>query len=92
MFKKVALVKSNEWKKEKEWRMFFNTSIQELNNERFSYVYKKPSALYLGRKISELYQKVLVEIAKEKSIPVYKMDFNEKNRTYNLRKIKYIGE
>lgn len=50
------------------------------------------SALYLGRKISELYQKVLVEIAKEKSIPVYKMDFNEKNRTYNLRKIKYIGE
>lgn len=88
MFSKIALTKSSEWKKENEWRMFFHTKIPELQNEKFSYIHKKPSALYLGRKISSVYQKILVDIAKEKSIPVYKMDFNEQNRTYNLKRTK----
>lgn len=88
MFTKVSLAKSVEWKREKEWRLFYFSKISELNSSPYSYVYLKPSALYLGRRISDFYQKILVDIAKEKGIPVYKMDFSDKSCGYNLRKEK----
>lgn len=86
MVTKLALKKSNDWKSEKEWRMFYVTNDVYLANQQHSYVKQKPNALYLGRKISKLNQKILVDIAREKDIPVFKMDFNDNSRTYRLRK------
>jgi hypothetical protein len=57
-------------------------------NEKYSSVKMRPSAVYLGRKISNIHQKIIMDIAREKVIPVYKMDINENSNTYRLRKIK----
>ena len=89
MATKLAIKKSTDWKAEKEWRMFYTTSNMMLAREKFSYIIQKPSGVYLGRKISKINQKIIVDIAKEKGIPVYKMDFNEKSRNYKLKNIIY---
>lgn len=86
MTTKLAIKKSSDWKIEKEWRLFYTTNDINLANQQHSNVKQKPSALFLGRKISELNQKVLVDIAREKEIPVFKMDFNDNSKTYRLRK------
>ena len=90
MATKLAIKKSTDWKAEKEWRMFYTTSNMMLAREKFSYIIQKPSGVYLGRKISKINQKIIVDIAKEKGIPVYKMDFNEKSRNYKLKKCRII--
>ena len=87
MATKLAIKKSTDWKAEKEWRMFYTTSNMMLAREKFSYIIQKPSGVYLGRKISKINQKIIVDIAKEKGIPVYKMDFNEKSRNYKLKNV-----
>ena len=86
MVTKLALNKSSEWRPEREWRMFYISNDLLEGNQPHSFVHYRPSAVYLGRKISELNQKVIVDIAKEKHIPVYKMGFNDKSREYKLRK------
>ena len=87
MATKLAIKKSTDWKAEKEWRMFYTTSNMMLAREKFSYIIQKPSGVYLGRKISKINKKIIVDIAKEKGIPVYKMDFNEKSRNYKLKNV-----
>ena len=88
MATKVAIKKSNEWKQEKEWRMFYVTYNQIWTNEKCSCVKQKASAIYLGRKISDINQKILMGIAKEKDIPVYKMDFNVSSIKYRLKSMR----
>ncbi|MBE6099307.1 MAG: DUF2971 domain-containing protein [Anaerovibrio sp.] len=90
MSTKLALVKSKEWKPEKEWRMFLVSENPGLNNEKFSQVICKPRAVYLGRKISELNEKIILDIAKEKNIPAYKMVFNDRSRNYQLKARKIL--
>ena len=85
MVTKLAIKKSTDWKAEKEWRMFYTTNNMTWSKEKYSYVIQKPSGVYLGRKISKLNQKIIVDMAKEKKIPVYKMDFNERSRNYRLK-------
>lgn len=85
MVTKLALKKSREWKAEKEWRMIWSTNNPYWTGEIFSYVIHKPSAVYLGRKISKINEKILIDVAKEKSIPAYKMDFNNSSRDYQLQ-------
>lgn len=45
----------------------------------------KPSAIYLGRNISDINQKIFVDIAKEKDVPVYRMYIYDRSRKYSLR-------
>ena len=90
MATKLAIKKSTDWKAEKEWRMFYLTDNTLLANEEHSCVIQKPSGVYLGRKISKINQKIIVDMAKEKGIPVYKMDFNEDSRNYKLKKYRLI--
>lgn len=70
--------------------MFYLTDNTLLANEEHSCVIQKPSGVYLGRKISKINQKIIVDMAKEKGIPVYKMDFNEDSRNYKLKKYRLI--
>jgi hypothetical protein len=88
MVTKLAIKKSNDWKPEKEWRMFFTSNNMAIASEKYSAVKMRPSAVYMGRKISPINQKIVMDIAREKAIPVYKMDINENSNTYKLRKIK----
>ena len=59
-----------------------------LAREKFSYIIQRPSGVCLGRKISRINEKIIVDMAKE--IPVYKMDFNENSRNYKLKKCRII--
>lgn len=81
---KVALHKSSEWRHEKEWRLFCNSQDSKFNAEEHSVISKAPSALYLGRNISQINEKILKRIAEEKCIPVYKMEISENSRRYKL--------
>ena len=91
MITKLAIKKSNDWKREKEWRMFLVSNNPGLVSQQYPSVTYKPSAVYLGRKISDINKKIIIDIAKEKQIPVYRMGFNDNSRTYRLRAYKVRG-
>ena len=84
MSRKVALIKSKEWSYEREWRLFYQLS-KGYDVEQHSWVKYKPSAIYLGRNISDINQKILIGIAKEKDVPVYRMYIDDRNSKYKLR-------
>jgi len=86
MATKVAIKKSNEWKAEKEWRLFFTTNDNYVQHEEHPHVIHKASAVYLGRKISTINEKIVVDIAREKQIPVYKMTISNSAKNYRLGK------
>ncbi len=81
---KIALSKSNEWAYEKEWRLFCMSQDQEFFTEEHSYFVMRPTALYLGRRISPINEKILVGIAKEKRLPIYKMALDDESFSYDL--------
>ena len=87
MSTKLAIKKSNDWKSEKEWRLFFASSNIELNSNPFVSVTLKPSAVYIGRKISAFNKKIILDIAREKNIPAFQMDIDENSDKYILKKI-----
>ena len=80
---RTALYKSEEWAAEKEWRLFYQLD-PNIPNSDHSFINLKPTALYLGRKISHIHEKILCGIASEKSIPVFKMALNDKSPSYEL--------
>lgn len=90
MSTKLAIIKSNDWKSEKEWRLVFSSNIIRLNSEAFVSVPYKPSAVYLGRKISEFNKKIILDIAREKNIPAFQMDIDENSDKYSMKKRKLI--
>ena len=83
---KVLLHKSIEWKFEEEWRLFCtaigNQNYDSSSTECFK---KKPKALYLGRKISEVNEHFLRLFADEKDIPVYKMKLDDDSPSYEMK-------
>ena len=84
MVTKVAIKKSSEWKAEKEWRLFISTDDIAVQQEEHPHVIQKASAVYLGRKISSINEKIIVDIAREKHIPVYKMTISNSSKNYRL--------
>ena len=84
MSSKIILHKSTSWKHEKEWRMIYSCNLQIDRQEKFVWAKKRPTAVYLGRKISPLNEKLLRHIAVEKGIPVYKMAMNHEQSSYKL--------
>ena len=61
---KIALHKSSEWKYEKEWRLFYpSCGEQNYFLTKHEFFIKAPVAIYLGRRISHIYEKILKDIA-----------------------------
>ena len=58
-----------------------------MSNEDFSYVIYKPKAVYLGRKISLINEKIVLDIARDKNIHAFKMDFNGDSRKYKKSRL-----
>ena len=82
MSSKALIHKSSKWRHEKEWRLIYYG--KDSQNQKYPYVIKKPSAVYLGRHISAINEKILCQIAAEKDLPVYKMTVRENKPTYKL--------
>lgn len=81
---KIALHKSELWKQEVEWRLFVSSSDIDFQNKNVGCCIKKPSAVYLGRRISPLNEKILRMFANEKGLPVYKMHLDDDSPSYDL--------
>lgn len=81
---KALIHKAKAWSHEKEWRMVFTCKSPEVNQQEYPCAKKRPSAIYLGRNISEINEKILKSIAGVKGIPVYKMMIRENDSTYKL--------
>lgn len=81
---KVLLHKASTWAHEREWRLTCQCNSPEFNQQEFSWARKKPTAIYLGRKISPIHEKILRNIATEKNIPVYKMQIIQDDSSYKL--------
>lgn len=84
MSSKIILHKSTPWRHEREWRMIYTCNPLTDGQEKFVWAKKRPTAIYLGRKISPLNEKILRHIAVEKGIPVYKMAINHEQSSYKL--------
>ena len=82
---KISLYKSSLWGHEAEWRLFC-TSVddREFNNSNYGCCTKMPTGIYLGRRISQINEKILRILAQERNIPVYKMKLDDKYPTYKL--------
>lgn len=81
---KILLHKANAWSHEQEWRLTCQCNSPDFNQQEFSWAKKRPTAVYLGRKISPIYEKILRHIAIEKNIPVYKMQIQWNDSSYKL--------
>lgn len=84
---KIAIKKSRDWASEREWRVFYIPDFSE-DSKKNNFIHIKPKAIYLGRKISDINQKVLIDIAKEKGIPAYKMYIKDDLDSYKLSSCK----
>ncbi len=95
-------MKKKDWKYEKEWRFVVPNTDGTLFNTFKSdfglYAPLKPKSIILGEFISFDYEKMIVQIASEKGINIYKMksDFSKsapkllRGRKYSSSKIKEI--
>lgn len=82
---KASLHKSDEWEKETEWRLFCTSSNdRDFIASKHGFCIKKPTAIYLGRRISSIHEKILRELARNKAIPVYKMELDDTSPSYVL--------
>lgn len=85
---KAALHKSKEWEQEEEWRLFCTSNDdQSFQTSKHGVCIKKPTGLYLGRRISSINEKMLKILAREKNIPVYKMELDDRVATYKLKNL-----
>ena len=57
---------------------------KSFNNSHHGCCIKRPTGIYLGRRISRTYEKILRLIAKEKDLPVYKMGLDDRSPAYEL--------
>ena len=84
MTSKIALSKSSEWSYEKEWRIIYTKNDSAFQNSKNACFELSPSAIYLGRRISYINERILIDIAREKGIQIYKMKLNDELPTYDL--------
>lgn len=82
MCTKVLIHKASNWSHEKEWRLVFYEKMGQ--SEKYPHISKRPTAIYMGRNISAIHEKILRHIAVEKNIPAFKMMICENNPTYSL--------
>ncbi|KGB92022.1 DUF2971 domain-containing protein [Burkholderia cepacia] len=67
---KAGLIKSTDWEYEREWRLIFSNGVMKSEQ---AYDMPTPTAVYLGSHISQKDQDDILNICKEKGIPVKKM-------------------
>lgn len=82
-----ALHKSCEWQYEKEWRLVIPNSTKEIPNWNIDV--GKPTAIYLGAKMSDEDAVVVSFIAKTKHIPVFRMRMSATEFRMTYEKVEF---
>lgn len=78
----AGLYKAKDWKYEEEWRLLFPFDMIQ-NDQPFEM--GKPKAIYLGSEFDYKDESGLLDICKEKNIPIFKMEQHKsKFQLYNL--------
>ena len=85
---KILLFKSLEWSYEKEWRIIKQTNLNYQDNKPdIAFINNIiPKEIYLGAQISLENKDLLIEISKQKNIPIYQMEIETFNKEYKLTK------
>ena len=84
----MLLHKNECWRYEEEYRLCVQNFSLFLNGETKKHIkigHCKPTAVYLGTNIESSHEEILTRIAKEKSIPVFKMKASIESGRYCLR-------
>ena len=82
----LSNIKHLSWEYENEFRC----SIGEKDNQE-PYISATPKAIYIGINCKKSHREKLLEIAKELSIPIYKMEVNNLSEKYSLEE-KFIKQ
>lgn len=75
LFLYFFIVKSKDWKYEREWRLVdIKSQISNMNQPK---VYMKPKAIFIGAKTPKLDKEKLIELEYEKDLKIYQMRMRE---------------
>jgi hypothetical protein len=77
-----TISKSPEWSYEKEWRMIFPYGPSAPDEIR-ALSMPKPKAIYLGVRMNEENRDTILQIAKERKVPVYQVVQSQEGFTYS---------
>ena len=88
------LRKESIWSHEKEWRILFNNEILLRSAIKIGTKYflklPKPSAIYLGKRISPENKEKIIDICKKREISLYQMKKDiRKAKLYEIEILKY---
>lgn len=88
------LRKETIWSHEKEWRILFNNEILLRSaikiGEKYFLKLPKPSAIYLGKRISPENKEKIIDICKKREISLYQMEKDiRKAKLYEIEMLKY---
>ncbi len=78
----LSNIKHSTWRYEKEFRCTMGANAKSM-----PYVDAMPKAIYIGINCFEGNKKELIAIAKQLSIPIYQMSFDELSENYTLKAI-----
>lgn len=81
---KAALHKSKDWEYENEWRIICSTPNPAIESKDRYPIKKQPVAIYFGCQISDIYKKILTQIADEKGLAKYQMYVKHYSERYEL--------
>ena len=84
LFVKAALHKSKDWEYESEWRIICSTPNPAIESKDRYPIKKQPVAIYFGCQISDIYKKILSQIADEKGLAKYQMYVKNYSDKYEL--------
>ncbi|MDO5824126.1 MAG: DUF2971 domain-containing protein [Methanobrevibacter sp.] len=88
------LRKETDWSYEKEWRLLFNHEIFLRNalklGDKYFLKLPKPSAIYLGKRISSENKRKIFDICKKREISLYQMEKDSREaKLYEIEILKY---
>ncbi|WP_304093255.1 DUF2971 domain-containing protein [Methanobrevibacter ruminantium] len=91
------LRKETEWSHEKEWRILFNYQILLRSaikiGEDYFLKLPKPSAIFLGKRISSENKQKIIDICKKREISLYQMEKdNQEAKLHDSEILKYSEE
>lgn len=86
LYTKLGLRKSLEWRYENEWRVIMTPQPNVQNDDKWAYIAARPKALYLGAMSEEKpdEREKLINIAREKKLPVFEMFLEHERKEYKL--------
>lgn len=80
---KAVITKAKDWEYEKEWRLVSEFSSEDIKTHSLI-ANIKPTAVYVGARMSESHEKGLYSVCKQESIPCYKMVVNFLSQEFGM--------